>query len=387
MKADKVKPLPFPIYFWAVLVTAAAGLVDSIYLSFSHYRVHTDVLYTSFCAVSRSINCDTVSQSPYSIFLGVPVPIWGVLGYLFVLLLLTFAGKKEADHRRIWPLLILAALSFCIYSAILAYISKYYIRAYCIMCIVSYGINFLLLYLAWIVRRRFPEKGFFKGLKKDFQFLWGFRKKAAGMFSPLLVLIVCLFLFLPDYWSFELPAVSADTATGITEDGSAWIGAEEPELVITEYSDYMCFQCKKKHAYLRQIVAENPDKLRLVHKSFPMDYGFNPLVAAPYHEGSAKLAMAAAYALYEDRFWEMNDRLYDIPRGVKKLDVKRLAEETGVNFKRLVLSPHIKKLRYKVKRDITEGLKLGITGTPAYVINGKLYQGRIPVQVIQDALS
>ena len=68
-----------------------AGLVDSVYLSISHYRVYTDIGYKSFCAISRTINCDTVSQSPFSIFLDVPVPVWGIIGYTFFLLLVAFA--------------------------------------------------------------------------------------------------------------------------------------------------------------------------------------------------------------------------------------------------------------------------------------------------------
>ena len=386
MKAKQVTPLPYLIYFWAVAAVAAAGLVNSVYLAFSHYRVHADVLYTSFCAISKAINCDTVSQSPYSIFLGLPVAVWGILAYGFFLILLWFAGRQDANSRRIWPLLFVVALGFSVYSLILAYVSKYYIGAYCIMCLIGHAINFALLYFAWIVRRRFPEKGFFSGLKKDFRFLWFYRKKSATAFSCLVMAALLLVSFFPDYWRFELPEVSADISTGITEDGSAWIGAEDPELVITEYTDYQCFQCKKMHAYMRRIVKENPDKIRLVHKHFPMSMDYNPLVNSPFHEGSGKLAVASAYALHEGKFWEMNDRLYDLPKGTKTIDIRKLAEETGVSFKRLVVAPKIKKLRYLVKHDVAEGIKLGITGTPAYVINGEVYQGRIPVQVIKQVL-
>ncbi|MBU3949567.1 MAG: hypothetical protein KJ826_15285 [Proteobacteria bacterium] len=45
--------------------------------------MYTDIGYESFCAISKAINCDTVSQSPYSVFLGVPLAIWGVAGYCF----------------------------------------------------------------------------------------------------------------------------------------------------------------------------------------------------------------------------------------------------------------------------------------------------------------
>ena len=81
----KIKPLPFPVYFWSIVSITCVGLIDAIYLAISHYRVYTDIGYKSFCAVSKSINCDTVSQSAFSILLGVPVPVWGIVGYLIFL--------------------------------------------------------------------------------------------------------------------------------------------------------------------------------------------------------------------------------------------------------------------------------------------------------------
>ena len=72
-----IKPFPFPVYLCTVVMLAMAGLADAIYLAVSHYRVYTDIGYRSFCAISKAINCDTVSQSAFSIFLGVPVPVWG----------------------------------------------------------------------------------------------------------------------------------------------------------------------------------------------------------------------------------------------------------------------------------------------------------------------
>ena len=108
MKGNSSKPvipLPFPVYFWIFVVLAIMGLADAIYLSVSHYRVYTDIGYASFCAISKAINCDTVSQSPYSILWGAPVPVWGVFGYLCVIVLLPFAGSKEAGKERIWSFL------------------------------------------------------------------------------------------------------------------------------------------------------------------------------------------------------------------------------------------------------------------------------------------
>jgi protein-disulfide isomerase len=175
-------------------------------------------------------------------------------------------------------------------------------------------------------------------------------------------------------------------ATGMTEEGDPWIGAENPELVITEYSDYMCFQCRKMHMYLRQIVAANPDKIRLVHRHFPMDPQFNPTLTGTFHPASGKLAIVAAYAALENRFWQMNDLLYEIPKDVKILDIKDLARRSGVRFEGLAASPNIRRVRYKIKWDVLKGIEIGVTGTPTYEVEGNLYEGRIPIEIIKRIL-
>ncbi len=295
-KKKEIKPLPFPVYFWTVVIFALAGLADSVYLSISHYRVYTDIGYKSFCAISRTINCDTVSQSPFSIFLGVPVPVWGIIGYAFFLLWMPFAWCRGTDKRRIWTILFLLSLGFSLYSVILAVITTFYIHSYCIMCILSYGINFFLLYYLWLMRKRFAVEGIFKALRQDVAILGTKKFRVGAIFLPFLIVVGLTTLLFPHYWDTILPEGSDSLLTGVTEDGHPWIGAESPELVITEYADYLCFQCKKMHYYLRELIAKNPDKIRLVHRHFPMDHEYNFIVKHPFHVGSGKMALLAVHA-------------------------------------------------------------------------------------------
>lgn len=385
-KNKKITPLPFPIYFWTVLCLAAAGVADSIYLSISHYRVYADIGYRSFCAISKAINCDTVSQSPYSIFLGLPVPIWGIVGYLFLLLLLPLARKKDAAKKRIWALMFLVALAFSVYSVILAIISTYIIHSYCIMCMVSYAINFLLLFYIWIIRKRFNREPMINGLRLDLGFLVDKRSYCFSVFTPLFIGLVLVKIFFPDYWNLEQPILSPQISSGITADGDAWIGAEHPELVIIEYTDYQCFQCKKMHYFIRQLISQHPDKIRLVHRHFPMDHEFNPIVREPFHIGSGKMALLAISATTKDKFWQMNDVLFDRAGKADTLNVKELADEVGVAFQDLGRSINNPAIRIQLYRDIRDGLKLDIDGTPAFVINDKVYLAQIPPEVIKDAL-
>jgi uncharacterized membrane protein/protein-disulfide isomerase len=382
-KKRPIHPLAFGFYCWPVVGLAIAGLLDSIYLAVSHHRVYTDVGYKSFCAISRAINCDTVSQSPYAIFLGLPVPVWGIIGYTLLLLLLLPAASKKTGKRRIWSLVFWLALAFSAYSVVLALISSYLIGSYCIMCIVAYGVNLALLFYAWIIRRRFSKFGLLADTREDIRFLWKHRVKTGLTASIFLAAVGTTWIVFPVYWHFQPPLVAADIPRGITASGHPWLGANNPVLEITEYSDYQCFQCKKMHFFLRRLVTENPDKIRIIHRNYPMDHKFNPIVKVPFHRGSGKMALLAVYAASKNKFWELNDQLYSLAGGQKQVAIKELAQNLDLNPEELARSLNDRSIRIRLQRDIREGNKLGISGTPGYVINGQVYLGQIPADVLK----
>jgi uncharacterized membrane protein len=385
-KSKIIKPLPFGVYFWTVIIITMIGLTDSIYLSVSHYRVYTDIGYKSFCAISRAINCDTISQSAYSIFLNLPVPVWGVMGYGFVFLLLLTAGSKSAEKKRIWSIVFWIALIFVCYSVILALISTYLISSYCIMCIVSYGVNLSLLYYAWIIRKRFSKTGIVKDTKDDIFHLW--KKKTASLvvFSLFIVSVVGIWIFYPVYWNLQTPLLSEKIPSGINGAGHPWIGAKSPTLEITEFADYQCFQCKKMHFFLRQLIAKHPDKIRLIHRHYPMDHTVNPIVKEPFHEGSGSMALIAISAARMNNFWPVNDYLFEIAGHTQVIKIKALAEKAALNYEELQRTMSDRKTQVDLRRDIWKGNKLKISGTPAFIIDGEIYQGQIPAEIIKKGL-
>ncbi len=377
-----VQPLPFPVYFWTTAFLSIAGLAVSLYLSISHYRVYTDAAYESFCAISRAINCDTVSQSPYSVFFGLPVPVWGVIGYTFFLILLSANRSARTKRRRIWPLLCCVALIFSLYSIALAIISTWFIQSFCIMCIVLYGINFLLLYITWLTRKRFDPDPVIRAVQKDFHFIMESRKTVAAATVPFLVVVVLIWSFFPVYWYFETPPIRADIPHGITAQGHPWIGAENAELVITEFADYLCFQCNKMHYYLRGLMIRYPGKLKIVHRHFPMDQQVNPLLKQPVHVGSGVLALFALYAGSQGKFWQMSDHLFATARSVDDIDVAALAKTAGLDPVGLANALKDPVLWQKLRSDMTEGFKLGVSGTPTFVVDGRLFEGHLPPDII-----
>lgn len=376
-------PLPFTCYFWTVTVICLMGLAAAVSLSVSHYRLFTDPAYSSFCAISKSINCDTVSQSPFAVLWGVPVAVWGVLAYLSFLLLLLLSLGRSAHHQRVWTLLFSMALGFSGYSLVLAAISTYVIGSYCILCIALYAVNLLLLFFSWIVRRRFNSGPFFRALGKDLRHLSPKSPLNALLLAGILAAAAGVKAAYPAYWLFNPGPMPAQIATGVTPEGWPWIGAASPVLEIIEFADYQCFQCKKMYHHLRNLIAKYPEKIRLVHVHFPMDHEFNPMVKTPFHIGSGKMALLAIYAADEGKFWDVHDLLYQWAGNRQEIDLHELASKSGLPAERLAEAPGNRGFRGKLAADLRLGMQHAVQATPSYLIAGRVYQGVIPPEAFR----
>ncbi len=381
--SDKIKPFPIYVYFSVILILTLCGIVVSGYLSVSHYRVYTDIDYSSFCAISKAINCDTVSQSPYSIFSGIPVPIWGVLGYIFLLATLLLSFDIKSKIIIIFHTLFFIGILFSIISIFLGILSAVKIHSYCLMCIVTYGINFMLLYMIWLMKQRFEKKNWRTAISDNIIFWKSSKARAFKYYSPLIVLTIVLMIFIPKYWNMSyVDSGKQIITTGLTEDGDPWIGAQTPELTIIEYADYMCFQCKKMHFFLRNLISQHPEKIRLVHKQFPMDKKFNPIIEENFHSGAGVLSLIAIYAIKKNKFWELNDYLYHYDMNKGAIYLRQIAKETGLDLDALKTGIHELEIKQKLKKNILSGLRRNISGTPSYVINNKVYTGQIPSNIL-----
>jgi len=105
-------------------------------------------------------SCETVQQSPWAKFLGLPVAVWGV-GYYLAVFALAFAGTLErfADDRRLPLALFLVTLWGVIFSGYLTYLELFVIRAICRYCVVSAilaMIVFALSFWDWRASRPLP---------------------------------------------------------------------------------------------------------------------------------------------------------------------------------------------------------------------------------------
>ena len=140
----------------SVAVLCVLGIVFSSYLLYLHYT--PEELDSSFCNISNFLSCSTVNTSSYATFLGIPVALIGVLGFIWMLYL-SFGRFVDAGVALFYSSLL--ALLFMLY---LTFAELFIIGAVCIVCV---SVLVLIMWIFWIAARRFGHESvlFVKELK------------------------------------------------------------------------------------------------------------------------------------------------------------------------------------------------------------------------------
>jgi uncharacterized membrane protein len=128
----------------AIAVVSFAGMAVSAVSLQRHYARSA----TQFCDFGQQFNCDIVNRSEYSTVAGIPVAGIGVSGYGTILFLSVFyRHRKEAPLR----VLIMACfgLAFALY---LTYIEGHVLSTWCILCLISLALIFLITTLAAVAK-------------------------------------------------------------------------------------------------------------------------------------------------------------------------------------------------------------------------------------------
>jgi vitamin-K-epoxide reductase (warfarin-sensitive) len=126
-----------------ISLLAIAGMVVSSLSLYHHYGTSK----TSYCDFGASFNCDMVNRSIYSVVAGIPVALIGLLGYIALLMLSTLYRAKAETPIMIW-LGSVAGMGFALY---LTYIEKFVLAVWCILCLSSLSVIFLIAILASVL--------------------------------------------------------------------------------------------------------------------------------------------------------------------------------------------------------------------------------------------
>jgi len=134
------------VLFALIAVLALAGAIVSVVSLERHYAKSA----TDFCDFSQKFSCDIVNRSEYSTVAGIPVAAIGVAGYALLFLLATLWRSREETPT----LLIIAALAGLAFALYLSYIEAYKLMTWCILCLSSQFLIFLIAVLSVAIKWR-----------------------------------------------------------------------------------------------------------------------------------------------------------------------------------------------------------------------------------------
>ncbi len=145
-------------------------------------------------------------------------------------------------------------------------------------------------------------------------------------------------------------------------------GPDEAKVTIVEFGDYECPYCKKGQDTLEAVLAAYGDDIHFVYRDFPLSF----------HQNAIPAAVAANCAGEQDKYWEMHDLLMANQRSFSAEAYEGWAAELGLDaaaFDACSAKPeHVE----EVQKDFIDGQRLGVTGTPAFFVNGVFLNGAVP---------
>jgi len=149
-------------------------------------------------------------------------------------------------------------------------------------------------------------------------------------------------------------------------------GPKDALVTIVQYSDFQCPFCSRVEPTVDQVMKDYAGKVRVIWKNFPLGFHKNAMPAAE--------ASQAIYALKGDAaFWKAHNKFFHNQRKLAPEFYTATAKELGVDMGKFENA--IAKHTYQavIKKQMSEGSKVGTRGTPAFYINGRFLSGAQPI--------
>jgi protein-disulfide isomerase len=145
---------------------------------------------------------------------------------------------------------------------------------------------------------------------------------------------------------------------------------------IVEFSDFQCPFCLRAYPTVKQVLRTYGDQVRFVYRHYPL----------PSHPNARPAAEASQCADDQGQFWAYHDRLFADQGKLSDEDLRRVAADLGLDTARFNTCFESRKHSDRVEADIRAGNDAGITGTPAFFVNGRLVAGAVPFEMLKRVI-
>jgi protein-disulfide isomerase len=148
-------------------------------------------------------------------------------------------------------------------------------------------------------------------------------------------------------------------------------------VTVIEYSEFQCPFCERVQPAAKRIMKEYQGKIRWIVRDFPLGF----------HERARPAAIAARCAKDQGRYWEMYEEMFKNQKALSDADFKKYAGNIKLDTKKFdecVAKPG--KIIDAIEANMKSGEKVGVTGTPAFFINGRRLSGALPYEEFKKVI-
>jgi protein-disulfide isomerase len=176
-------------------------------------------------------------------------------------------------------------------------------------------------------------------------------------------------------WSPRIAPVAADTTGSqhvtVSTDGDPSIGPADALITIVEFSDYQCPYCQAWYQQtFDQLMANYPGQILFVYRDLPL----------PGHPESLPAAEAANCAGEQGAYWKFHNDLFSGQYPLGRAAYEQYASDLGLDTAAFTACLDDHHTQAEVKADSADAVRLGLNGTPSFVINGQILVGAQPFE-------
>lgn len=153
----------------------------------------------------------------------------------------------------------------------------------------------------------------------------------------------------------------ATPALTIATDDQPMKGKAEATITIVEFTDFQCPSCAQAQPIIEQVLKEYDGKVKLVVRDFPLEK----------HAEAFKAAEAAEAARVQGKYWDYIAMLFQNQAALTPDKLKEYAVQLKLNAAQFNAALDTGTFADKVQRDLQDGWRLGVSGTPTLFVNGR----------------
>jgi uncharacterized membrane protein/protein-disulfide isomerase len=363
---------------------ALLGLVASGAATYVHYNLIKNPDYSSFCDINATVSCKAAYLSRYGSVAGVPVAVGGILFFAWVLLLM-WGARGNSRIKDSAPAYIFAGSTLALaVSLYLAYASFFILKEVCPLCVATYvaviGVFVISGGAKGVPMAKLPGRAL-----TDIGVLFG---------TPIALVLTLLFIAGASWGmsvfprEVERPVVAQLpllTGEPLGELARWWEMQPRPanfpypgngvKVQIVEFADFQCPHCRQMYfAYkpiLDRYLAAHPNDVTFIFKNWPINSKCNPTIPGTNFPSSCDAAAAYLMAKQKGAGEKMKDWLFAHQAELSPSTIRRAAADIGQAPDFDAQYPNV---LGEIQADAKAGTAIGVSGTPAFFINGR----RIP---------